>query len=615
MGIVSEDVRKVAETTDLVALVEEFTDVKRSGRNFTALCPFHEERTPSFSISAEKGVYHCFGCGVSGDSISFAREKMGLDFVEAVEILAKKSGVQLHYTEDKEGASHSQKLKLKEAVKKAAEMYHSLLLNADSAGPARSYLRSRGYEKETIEKWQLGWAPVGGEEMQKLGVSSQMLLDAGLSLKSNRGDGREIYDYFRSRILFPICDSSGSPIAFGGRILPGSEGNGPKYLNSRDSQIYQKSYELYGQHLAREHIVSQQRAVVVEGYTDVIGLEAIGIKESVATCGTSLTVSHLRTLKKFTSQAVLAFDPDLAGTNSMLRSFEDAKEAALDLKAAALPQGKDPGQLAAENPETMKSAIESALPLLQFTLDRFLDSRGEDSREERQRLCNGSAEIIFRQAQTQLLANEYVNYAAQQIGVEDDEIMRQIAEHKKNPGRKYSRPVENIEVKTEDVVKPNPNSVEHMVLLLAVHTPEIIPDYIDERFFEFSLEKEAFSALLLDVDSFQEACDAASPKSADLLRSLANTEIGEGKADSFIARLITRAVERYLFKQERRLQELEHQKQDANLGYIAAEDIKKQILEIDEEVVEIRDSLSKVENYGMKLDTGKHPAADLIKWT
>ncbi|MDE0238280.1 MAG: CHC2 zinc finger domain-containing protein, partial [bacterium] len=248
MGIHDEDVARVREATDIVAVISEYVQLKRVGRRWQGLCPFHAEKTPSFSVNAEMGVYHCFGCKASGDAITFLREVEHLDFPEAVERLAGRSGIALRYTAPGEGADRQKRGKLTEALEQAVEWYHQRLLTSPDAGPARGYLRHRGYDGDIVRQYKLGWAPDDWDALASDlevgsdgGMPVQVFSDAGLGF---RNKGGRIQDSFRARLLFPIFDPSGKPVGFGGRVLPGGEG--PKYKNSVDNAVYRKSRILYG---------------------------------------------------------------------------------------------------------------------------------------------------------------------------------------------------------------------------------------------------------------------------------------------------------------------------------------------------------------------------------
>ncbi len=311
MGIPDEDVARVRAATDIVALIGEHAALKRQGRRWVGLCPFHGEKTPSFSVNAEEGFYYCFGCQAKGDAITFIREIERLDFVDAVRRLADKSGITIH--EDATSGRDGQRRKvLLDAMERATEWYHQRLLGADDAGGARDYLRSRGYEGEVVRRFRLGWAPDDWDLLcSSLGLSVETAVGAGLGFVNRRG---RLQDAFRARVLFPICDPSGHPVALGGRILPGSP-DPAKYKNSVESSLYAKRKTLYALNWAKQAIIESDEVVVCEGYTDVIGLFECGVERAVATCGTALADEHVTLLRGFASRVVLAFDSDQRGTD------------------------------------------------------------------------------------------------------------------------------------------------------------------------------------------------------------------------------------------------------------------------------------------------------------
>ncbi len=280
-----EDIEAVRAATDLAELVGEVTKLQRSGRSVMAVCPFHQEKAPSLSVDPARGLYHCFGCGKSGDLFRFVQEIHHLDFNDAVELLARRAGVPLH--RDPEAARRkSRREALIGAVEKAVEFYHRRLRQAPDAATARGYLRGRGYGTDQVAAYRLGYSPEGGDELVRSlrdeQIPEEVMLAAGLAARSRSG---RLFDRFRDRVMFPIFDVRGDAVGFGARLLGGE---GPKYLNSPDSAIYQKSYLLYGLNWAKSEIVRRGMAVVVEGYTDVIALAEAGRPLGVATCGTAL---------------------------------------------------------------------------------------------------------------------------------------------------------------------------------------------------------------------------------------------------------------------------------------------------------------------------------------
>ncbi len=415
MGIRDEDVRRVREATDLAALVSRRVSLRKVGARHVGLCPFHNERTPSFSVNGADGFYHCFGCGASGDAITFVRETDHCDFTAAVELLAAAAGITLNYDQPSERLGQQRRTELMDLLAAAADFYHDRLLRSPDAGPARAYLRRRGYERDTVVKWRLGYAPPSRNALcEHLGAAPERLAAAGLAYAGPRGAatpsddagarGRAgaptpgpASDFFRDRIMFPICDSSGRPVSFAGRLLP-RDGEpaptGPKYKNTAGTPVYDKSRVLYGLHLAKQAARAVDRIVVCEGHTDVIGCSLAGIAEAVATCGTSLTQQHAELLSRTAKRIVLAFDADDAGKNATERVHQWEREYGLDVFVAALPTGTDPGDLAASDPPALKRAIDEAQPLHAFRAERILARADLASPGGRDRAADEAAEVL-----------------------------------------------------------------------------------------------------------------------------------------------------------------------------------------------------------------------------
>lgn len=409
-----EDIEQVRAATNLVELVGEVTKVARTGRAVMAVCPFHQEKAPSLSIDPARGLYHCFGCGKSGDLFRFVQEIHSVDFNDAVELLARRAGVTLHRDPEAQ-RRQSRREALIGAVEKAVGFYHQRLRRAPDGADARAYLRSRGYGAEQVGGYRLGYSPAGGDvlvrALREEQVPEEVVLAAGLGLRSRAG---RLFDRFRDRVMFPIFDVRGDAVGFGARLLGGE---GPKYLNSPDSAIYQKSHLLYGLNWAKSAIVREGLAVVVEGYTDVIALSEAGRPLAVATCGTALGESHLDLLRRFTERVVLMFDADEAGVEASLRGFERSVPGDLDLRVALLPEGRDPADLAsAGQTAAIEAAIEASVPLLQFRLDKELERYDLGEAEARGRAVRASAGLVARHPDA-VTRHEYAVEVARRTGV------------------------------------------------------------------------------------------------------------------------------------------------------------------------------------------------------
>jgi DNA primase len=415
MAYSRDDIDLVRDKTDLVDLASEITKVKRSGRSTMAVCPFHSEKTPSLSIDGARGLYHCFGCGKSGDIYRWVQETQSVDFAGAVEFLARRAGVTLKV--DPEAAKRrNRRERLVEATELAVAFYSERLKSAPDAGAARSYLRSRGYDGEVVDKFGLGYSPDEWDQLvthlRDSGVREDVMITAGLAQKSRTNS---LIDRFRGRVMFPVFDLRGDPVGFGARIL---EGDGPKYLNTAESPIYHKSRLLYGLNWAKSDIVRKGQSVVVEGYTDVIGMHIAGMPVAVATCGTALVEGHLDLLRRFSERVVLAFDADEAGAGAALRGFERSVPGDLDLRVATLPEGKDPADVVADGGvDQLEAAIAESVPLLAFRIDDELSKFDLSEPEARTRAVRAVAAVIALHPDA-VARHEYAVVVSRKTGVE-----------------------------------------------------------------------------------------------------------------------------------------------------------------------------------------------------
>jgi DNA primase len=413
MGIPDEDVTRVRAATDIVALIGEHAALKRQGRRWVGLCPFHGEKTPSFSVNADEGLYYCFGCEAKGDAISFVRAIEHLDFVDAVRRLADKAGITIR--EDAGTGRDSQRRKvLFDAMEQATEWYHQRLLVGADAGQARDYLRSRGYDGEVVRRFRLGWAPDAWDELcTGLELTKEVAETAGLGFVNRR---HRLQDAFRARILFPICDPSGHPVALGGRVLPGSA-DPAKYKNSIETPIYSKRRTLYALNWAKQDIIKSEEVVVCEGYTDVIGLFESGVERAVATCGTALAEEHVKLLRGFAARVVLAFDADGAGQSAAGRFYEWERRLSMDVAVAALPLGSDPGEMARTDPDGLRAAIEGAKPFLQFRVERILDAAELSTPEGRAKAADSALAAVAEHPDN-LVRDQYLMQVAERCRLE-----------------------------------------------------------------------------------------------------------------------------------------------------------------------------------------------------
>ena len=378
--ILKEDIETLRHQADIVSIIGDYTSLRRAGKSFKGLCPFHTERSPSFTCTPDGNFFHCFGCGASGDIYDFLQRIEGLDFPEAVETLARRSGFSLRYEQlsNRERHAIGERSRLVAISHLAREHFVRRLLG-DEGVAARAYLKQRGFGRTEADAFQLGFATESWDDLSRSlvadGVDPADLITVGVSVRNDRGGLR---DRFRSRVIFPIQDPGGDVIGFGGRILPGVDHGDfepPKYLNSPETPLYKKSRVLYGVPQARSEAVARDQILVCEGYTDVIALHQAGFANAVATCGTAVGTEHLRALARYTKNVVLAFDADSAGIKAAERAWEAAREVAgsgaagVSLSVLPLPSGRDPADLANElGAEGMRDAVAAARPIVPFLI-------------------------------------------------------------------------------------------------------------------------------------------------------------------------------------------------------------------------------------------------------
>ncbi|MEC8948050.1 MAG: DNA primase [Actinomycetota bacterium] len=540
MGIVDEDVRKVRDESDIIRVITEHTQLKKTGAQWMGLCPFHGEKSPSFSVNAEKGVYYCFGCQVSGDVIDFVREIEGLDFASSVEFLAAKTGIPLRYTDHNEGRRRNRRKEHAEIVQKAVDFYHQRLLEDPAARPARDYLRSRGYGGEVARQFQIGWAPDDWSLLSRaLGLSDDDLKATGLGGINKRGGQ---YDFFRARIVFPIFDAQGNPLGFGGRKLP--DGEGPKYKNTSDAaEYYSKSDVLYGLHWAKAEAGRLNELVVCEGYTDVIGCHLAGIERAVATCGTALTPSHARLIGRFAKRVVLAFDADGAGQAAAERVYAWEEEFGLQFAVAALPEGADPGDLAGSDPDVLQRAVTNARPFLEFRVDRVLVRGDLGSAEGRARAATEAMALVAEHPDA-LVRDQYAMGIADRCQVGIDELRRrgEVVTAQVRRGQMMPRSGDTAGVAggsgATDHLTP-----EIQALRLLVHRPEEIRAHLSPVLFEDRLNRTTL-AVLAEATDLHAARAGAEPEVADLLGRLAVQDASDDEPVGVLTRLAYLAAER-----------------------------------------------------------------------
>jgi DNA primase len=462
MALIShESVDRVKQAADIVEVVSAHTDLRRQGARYVGLCPFHDERTPSFSVEPQEKLYHCFGCGVGGDVIKFIEEKDGLNFAEAVELLADRYGVELEREQEdpRAEAKRQRRRRLVELLERAATFYASYLWESEEAAKARDYLLGRGLQEEVLRNFGVGYAPSAWDKLlvrgQRAGFSVEELRGVGL-VQTGRSGGE--YDRFRERIMFPIRDRRGRVLGFGGRAMRSDQG--AKYVNTAETEFFHKSQILYGVDRAKAAIAKAGRAVVVEGYTDVLALHQAGIEEAVGVMGTAITGEQVAALSGMVDEVVLALDADAAGQEAMLRAQSVAAGRRMRLRVAAMPAGEDPAEMmaAAEGAERFRGLLEGAEELVAFQVRLVLERTDVGSPVERDRALAEVAPVLAGLGET-ASRDDLVRRVAERLDLDPAMVMGRLVaatptsggpQQAAEPGPQAPRPVRAAELTSRE---------------------------------------------------------------------------------------------------------------------------------------------------------------------
>jgi len=388
----SEDkISEIIEKNDIVDVISEYMTLKRSGTNYSALCPFHSEKTPSFSVSATKQIFNCFGCGVGGNVITFIQRIEKMEFVEAVKLLAERAGVQLEEEKDPKQLERArlQKALYKVNVEAARFFYNNL--NKDRK--AMEYLTRRGLSEAVIKKFGLGFAPDKWHELldflKRKGFSNELLFKAGLIVRNK--DGERYYDKFRNRVMFPIIDLKGNVIAFGGRVTDDSK---PKYLNSPDTPVFNKGYNIYGLNFVKK-VQNLENIIVVEGYMDAIALHQFGVDNAVASLGTAFTENQAKLLKRFSNEIIISYDSDLAGQAATMKGLSVLEKAGCIVKVLSMPTGKDPDEyIRKEGMDAFRERIRKSVSLIEYKLENIKKGLDINNIQDRIKFTKGFSEVM-----------------------------------------------------------------------------------------------------------------------------------------------------------------------------------------------------------------------------
>ncbi len=434
MGLIPNDViNQVIERSDIVELIGNYTALKKAGRNFKALCPFHNEKTPSFVVNPDKQIFHCFGCGVGGNVVGFLMRQEHLEFPEAVRFLANKAGVVIP---DDESTAPSPSRQLREDILKvnglAADFFHGILLTNHEADvkSAREYLKARGVNLETVKKFQLGFAPNEWDALLKYlrskGVSEELIAKAGLIIAREGKSG--FYDRFRNRIVFPILDVQNRPVAFGARAM--KDDDGAKYINSPETAVYTKGQHMFGLQLTKGAVGKLDKIIVVEGYMDMIMPFVHGVENIAASLGTALTVDQIRLVRRYTHNVVMLFDTDAAGQSAIVRSLDLLIDEGMNVRVARLAQDEDPDSfIRQQGTEAFNARVENASSLLDFKFDWLERQHDPKTAEGKAKIAQELLGTIAR-FKSEVAKYELTKSLAQKMDIPEGVLLKQAGQVK-----------------------------------------------------------------------------------------------------------------------------------------------------------------------------------------
>ncbi|WP_297634684.1 DNA primase [uncultured Clostridium sp.] len=462
MRISEEIIEKIKNENDIVDVISESVKLKRSGRNYMGICPFHHEKSPSFSVSQDKQIYKCFGCGEAGNVLTFVMKQKNLNFIEACKILAEKANIPLNTGKNEDDKLLKKKEVLYKVNIEAARYFFSNLQNEREK---KEYFIRRGISELTIKRFGLGYAKEGWQNLRtylnKKGFSDTILLEAGLVLKSEKNG--TIYDRFRNRVMFPVFDFKGRVIGFGGRVLDDSK---PKYLNSPETLIFQKGTNLYGLNFAIKNNIKERYFIMVEGYMDLISLNQYGIHNVVASLGTALTVKQARLLKRYADKVIISFDADIAGQTATLRGLDILKEAGFDVRVLQIPEGKDPDEFVRNNREdSFLKLVEDAQSLIGYRLKRAKEGINFNDQQSVVKYGNRVASIISDLNPVE--KDIYIKGISEETGIKEQSLydLIQMKKNMQNEGNMYK----NGENGTKLYVEPAYLKAERSIIKLMLN--------------------------------------------------------------------------------------------------------------------------------------------------
>ena len=573
MRISDEIIEKIKEENDIVEIVSENVRLKRSGRNYIGLCPFHNDKSPSFSVSQDKQIYKCFSCGEAGNVITFVMKYKNMNFIEALKYLADKVNIPLELEKNEPSQLSRKKELLYKVNVEAGRFFFSNLMNDRKS---KEYFLNRGISEKTIKRFGLGYAKDGWQNLiyhlRKKGFKEEILLEAGLILKSEKTNN--YYDRFRNRVMFPVFDVKGRVIGFGGRVLDDSK---PKYLNSPETPVFHKGTNLYGLNFAIKNPIPERFFIIVEGYMDCISLHQHGITNVVASLGTALTPNQARLLKRHADKVIISYDADLAGQNATVRGLEILRDAGFEIKVLNIPEGKDPDEYIRVNGrEAFLKQINLALPLIDYKLKKAED--GIDFKDQQSLIKYGQKVAKILADLNPVEKDVYIKKISEDTGLKEQALYDLLSAEK---NRKEDGNVNNMEyIRTKLYVEPAYIKAEKSILKLMLKDDYFmdIINLINEK--DFNLPAHGKIYLLIKegkLDKVENIISYVESKCTDIESSKEWVKIQE--LEVLEADDINRLIQDYYtkiksFKLSERLRYLKKEQKDLEVKGMIEESIK-----------------------------------------
>jgi DNA primase len=518
-----ETIEEVRSRNDIADVIGSYLSLKNAGTRFKALCPFHKEKSPSFTVSPDRQIYHCFGCGAGGDVIRFVQEYEKVDFMTALQMLADRCGMELSFEEGGEGAG-ADKRKLFQIHEGVAQLYHRILLEHESGEAGRGYLATRALKPETIKEFQVGFAPDRFDALEKWAQQKKIPLElmeqAGLMVKSDKRSG--YYDRFRNRLMFPIRDEAGRVIGFSGRAIVKDEKSG-KYVNSPETPLFHKSRVLFAIDKARRAMADSRTAIVVEGQIDAIRCHEAGLANVVASQGTALTSDHARMIRRYADEVILVLDADAAGQKAALKSSAAFIAEELSVRVASLPAGEDPDSLIRDHgAEALRLRVAAAVSALDFMMDVLLRKESPGSEAGLMRTAR-AVQALIAQAPGAVQRDRMVQHAAERLGISPVALRRDLARKQDRP----APPPDAPEVSAVPVRHPDEEVT--LVQMLFLHPAEVMPVVADHLPPEYLSDPDCRFLLELILEEPVALMDRIPDDRAEARRLAARIQVEEMK--------------------------------------------------------------------------------------